>query len=297
MEMIIISPGNSDDDEIVDSSDEEEEYDGDEEQDDDDDLYIMEYENENTIHYRSNEHEETNKENDTNTLPSQRISLDKLTDIFINEISRLTTCEEESDLPKFNSELHCRIKNEQFEHQCPFKSCENGYITENRLVKHLQEIHGDKIEFKCQECAMIFKSKYKLDDHMVDHRKFNVPCQFCRSNFEDNASFNKHIDACMVDHSTKDLKDKLVISNYFIRGNNNKAERHCSVIKTSHEQLQQKYYECHLCRPSKKFHQKGLLTRHIKNYHSGEQSFTCIRCRNRFPTRYQWHRHKFRCSR
>lgn len=60
-------------------------------------------------------------------------------------------------------------------------------------IKHLKDSHGVEFTFKCESCALIFKSRHTLNMHVVKHHAQNIVCDVCRKTFSGRYHLRKHM--------------------------------------------------------------------------------------------------------
>lgn len=52
-------------------------------------------------------------------------------------------------------------------HNCPYEGCTRRFQFRSSLKNHIKHHHSDVYEFVCEWCAMKFKAKYQLQDHIT----------------------------------------------------------------------------------------------------------------------------------
>ena len=90
-----------------------------------------------------------------------------------------------------NLEVH---KSEEHSLVAHCKLCEKEFRTESELLVH-EELDHKRSKFSCTECARIFPSSRRMQDHMqyqhgaVSH----YPCDYCGHKFENLSRLDEHI--------------------------------------------------------------------------------------------------------
>ena len=72
-------------------------------------------------------------------------------------------------------------------------TCGKKFVQKGNLVKH-QAIHSDVRSFKCTICPneRLFKTKCRLNNHMVYHFEPKFACNFCGRKFHTTSNLKTH---------------------------------------------------------------------------------------------------------
>merc|ERR1711920_1003147 len=78
----------------------------------------------------------------------------------------------------------------------PYKcnQCDSCYPTKGNLTTHVERMHQNKVNFKCDECGKGFYDKTKYDDHCRMHRGIKYECNQCHRSFVEKSGLIKHIE-------------------------------------------------------------------------------------------------------
>ncbi|GFR58232.1 zinc finger protein 845 [Elysia marginata] len=90
--------------------------------------------------------------------------------------------------------------------------CAKDFRTQDRLSRHLINVHSDLRRHQCEICGMRCKHKNNLKVHMRTHSDIKMfPCNFCDLAFKSKGSLNRHIrskHSIAVAHGSSSLASK-----------------------------------------------------------------------------------------
>ncbi|XP_023228775.1 zinc finger protein 14-like [Centruroides sculpturatus] len=66
-------------------------------------------------------------------------------------------------------------------HRCQF--CRQGFITEETLLQHMNDIHPDARPYVCKQCFKCLKTRRNLLLHLKMHSRKPYKCTICPANF------------------------------------------------------------------------------------------------------------------
>ncbi|KAG4071049.1 hypothetical protein HA402_001486 [Bradysia odoriphaga] len=161
--------------------------------------------------------------------------------------------------------------------------CPKAYISVAKLNYHVREKHSTDVsdEFPCNQCDIIFPTRYKLTRHMktVHGPSINHICEGCGRAFKNKPDLKHHIE---VEHRTIPLpKAQCDICGVWLK---HKRRLHQHYMR-NHQEMQDaqdgdaKSLNCPICK--KKVQNKRLLDCHIRNSH-GERKHQCTLCDKAF---------------
>ena len=155
---------------------------------------------------------------------------------------------------------------------CTVTTCEEKFLSNAALNKHLQAKHGDVLKCDFENCGKQFGSKKNLDYHIKRHLKdFSHFCNYCDKGFVSSCELKSHISV----HEKKECdSNKHTLTEPMSVHSENRT-------KSSGNSKEAKTYPCDLC--SKSFSAINVLNLH-KKVHTGEKSYTCRFCEKKFAT-------------
>lgn len=171
---------------------------------------------------------------------------------------------------------HKNIHNKKF--SC--MTCAKYFASSNNLKHHqMKHKHGiyakvPELQFPCNECKNIYRTKYCLSAHklaMHSHKTFQ--CDYCSSIFKNRIYLFQHIKK-HVKASCHICKEKF---------QKNLLEKH---LKEHFPRLK---YQCDLC--GRKLKNKGYINTHMKRIHP-RGAHTCYLCHKRFEKINDFLQHK-----
>ena len=139
-------------------------------------------------------------------------------------------------------EMKCKSLEVKLENGC--KRCENQVLKINEQEDHNGIKHGS-LEFSCEKCDSMFKTKGELDNHLKSVHKDmkNFACKKCTEKYQ--------------------TRDALI----------------------AHEKIHNvvEHYQCEKCYSM--FKTKGELDNHSKTVHKAMRNFACKKCTQKYQTR------------
>ena len=73
---------------------------------------------------------------------------------------------------------------------CP--KCDQNSITMNNMTRHLNAVHSDSRDFKCQDCPATFTRKGHLTAHINSHHTADIQCRHCPKILRDMRTLKQH---------------------------------------------------------------------------------------------------------
>lgn len=142
--------------------------------------------------------------------------------------------------------------------------------------------HYNSVQFKCDQCADVLKTKENLFRHnmvhVIDVDEEVFVCQFCLGKFKSKSSLSSHL-ASVHSYSRRKLRSAMT-----------------RILKRKRgKSYNLKYYHCPNC--SRQFLSKSNLKRHVKNIHQKSRPFKCELCCKYFASKYNRDMHTFRVHR
>lgn len=159
--------------------------------------------------------------------------------------------------------------------------CDKSFCNENRLQKHLRELHREPVHakahgiIKCKQCGKTFDQQNEFTQHVNEHKIQNpFICNVCGKVFASNKSLVAHLNSHTKEkmHPCR-ICDKLFLTTSTLR-------RHLNIhLKT---------FTCQLC--GKSFGTNSNLIKHTTN-HTDEKQFQCKFCNKTFSCRRNLNEH------
>lgn len=161
---------------------------------------------------------------------------------------------------------------------CPH-DCGKHFYNRTSLRTHEKHNHSEEFEFICEKCALRFKERYLLQEHIsTKHDGLRFKCNYpgCTSEYYSNNGLKKHID------STHESREEA-------------CEICGQIYRTGQQMYQHKRlkhssmnFECHHC--GKRFATAALMKTHEK-LHIGQKDHICNICNSRYHIRRNLTRH------
>jgi Zinc finger, C2H2 type/C2H2-type zinc finger/Zinc-finger of C2H2 type len=226
--------------------------------------------------------------------------------IKINKIR--TTKQEQKEMEKEVEKLLVDQKKGKGDHFCPL--CDK-YFTEKRKVKsHIERIHLQKKNYKCDICSYTAFKKYDIYLHYlnihtpkseIEHRSM---CPDCGLSFQTNSKLNMHInrkhniskrfgcDQCR--HRTTTLNEMRMHVKVHLSKESRESYfcEFCDAVFSSKGSLKNHRDVKHevnkrefVCFCKKVFKLKSIYQRHFRVVHKGEKPFKCSECSKAFAVK------------
>ncbi|XP_013138097.1 PREDICTED: zinc finger protein 585A-like [Papilio polytes] len=199
-------------------------------------------------------------------------------------------------------------KHVQSQHFLQCKECGDKFKGKNTLRTHQIRIHAVKREYKCDICEKSFKTKSRLESHIVTHnstlaRKLSF-CTTCNVQYKNIYVFRNHLKNS-ANHSErtyecKECKKKFASKVYWRKHwefyHLQKSQFKCEICnklfisdwrlknhrQTQHGVTRNRNHTCNIC--GKKFYTQSTLRGHQLT-HSEERSYMCEDCGDTFKQR------------
>ncbi|XP_070547133.1 gastrula zinc finger protein XlCGF26.1-like [Ptychodera flava] len=152
-------------------------------------------------------------------------------------------------------------KREKIKQVC--KHCGDPFIGLKTFSQHLQDVHGEKMEFKCERCNKTFENRSNLLRHVKANRN-RESCATALARFKGTIDID-----CPVCQKKFDEKGKLI--------------NHLSLHSV------EKPFKCYIC--DKAYTNNKSLKAHKRSFHSDVKPILCEVCGKRFLRNYQLQRH------
>jgi KRAB domain-containing zinc finger protein len=156
--------------------------------------------------------------------------------------------------------------------------CKKRFVSKFILKQHVQRVHGEGHQFKCDVCTKSFTILYDLKKHKLLHSEDGpYRCDTCNMSF----SLLRTLKAHVFEHTNEYAYPCDLCGKGFIY--QTALEKHKRV------HTGERPYVCKVCDNS--FTQKGALNYH-KRIHTGERPYTCRVCSKSFTTKGTLKRHE-----
>ncbi|KFB42214.1 hypothetical protein ZHAS_00009890 [Anopheles sinensis] len=167
---------------------------------------------------------------------------------------------------KFSLRMHRKRHEEVRQYKCEY--CPVAYFTMPEMTLHVRQAHLKAFEVKCSVCALPFRTKQSLDQHMKTHTSVRThTCTICGFSFKSHTHLSRHMKGvhqgvqytCEHCNTSYRRKDKLRLHMERTHNSYNAAEK-LEKHKTHHSNpkelqcgtclgayLTQKEFDEHLC--------------------------------------------------
>lgn len=162
--------------------------------------------------------------------------------------------------------MKCHMNVESRE-KFPCFHCDSKFLSLCSLKNHFHTFHSAVVEeHHCDVCAKIFRSRLKLNQHiLVVHNKGTFDCEVCSKSFRVKYNLQKHT---RKEHGEK---EKCSVCGKFVA-----KGRHMREHMLQHEPPK---FECNFAGCGKKFQGKKALQYHLETQHQAlKKSFECTLC-------------------
>ncbi|XP_050072822.1 zinc finger protein 184-like [Anopheles maculipalpis] len=177
---------------------------------------------------------------------------------------------------KFVLENHRKRHETVRQYKCEY--CPLEYYTKAEKLLHVRRLHLNAFEVSCPECALVFRTKQTLAQHMKTHTNQRThTCNTCGFSFKSHTHLNRH---------TKELH----------QGVQYRCE-HCDMSYRRKDKLRmhvekmhniQTYFVCDVCLQSYDTDEK--LQEH-KAHHEAPNDLQCGVCLGAYMTQNEYHNH------
>ncbi|XP_044729726.1 zinc finger protein 58-like [Chrysoperla carnea] len=152
---------------------------------------------------------------------------------------------------------------ERYKYKC--EVCSRKFVALENLEIHF-EISHKNIDYICDQCGKVFKTKSLLSAHSNIHKNLSFKCPLCPKVFKSTTALNSH----KLTHVEKAYACEEC-------GKKFSQRRQLTVHSTVHTKILP--HECSYCK--KRFRRKYCLTVHVRQ-HTGERPYSCTECNHHF---------------
>ncbi|KPJ10206.1 GDNF-inducible zinc finger protein 1 [Papilio machaon] len=196
-------------------------------------------------------------------------------------VYKCTLCDYET-LELWSVVSHCRLKHSKDVHgRIHCQQCSVIVGTPNELSEHMQSNHL----LKCNQCNEKFKGKHTLRTHKIRIHgvKRDYICDICKKTFKTKSRLESHI----VSHNTILANKMAFCMECNVQYKNIYVYRNHLKNSANHSE---RVYECEDCK--KKFASKVYWRKHWEFYHLHKSSFKCEICNKIFISDWRLKNHR-----
>ena len=190
------------------------------------------------------------------------------------------------------------IDQSQSKHQC--YTCKKGFASDQKLHRHLSDVHLQVKDFECTVCSMKFGRKYHLHQHVRQQHSIygNDDTIYGRDDtvYGTQHSSSPRLFTCDICGYTTTWKGHLTRHARLHTGEKRFMCRYCAMLFNTSSDLKRhlrihtavKPFTCSTCQ--KEFTLKHHLTSHVRT-HTGDKPYQCPICNESFTQSSSKNRH------
>uniref|UniRef100_A0A182Y2S5 C2H2-type domain-containing protein n=1 Tax=Anopheles stephensi TaxID=30069 RepID=A0A182Y2S5_ANOST len=178
---------------------------------------------------------------------------------------------------KFVLENHRKRHETVRQYRCEY--CPLEYYTKAEKLLHVRRLHLNAFEVSCPECALVFRTKQTLAQHMKTHTNQRThTCNTCGFSFKSHTHLNRH---------TKELHQGVQYRCEHCDMSYRRKDKLRMHVEKMHNQIQT-YFVCDICLQSYDTDEK--LQEH-KAHHQTPKELQCGVCLGAYVTQHEYQTH------
>ena len=154
---------------------------------------------------------------------------------------------------------HKKVVHEGNKIVCTYNGCNETFVNQNAMKKHLIQHTKEKMKM-CDQCCKMFHHDSDVKLHMESHMDPEYECEKCQEKYRYKSQLMQHLKVCGTKRRCQ--YKKMFKEPHYLK----------NLISTKHALPENWKFQCNICDTKPKFQYRDSLQRHNRKEHT-ENSF------------------------